>query len=105
MREICLLGAWLGDVVNTELRVRDRSQRPWVKYVAVKNYSYNMLFTMLGWDRGTKSFDWALSNICEHLMWLALEEDRCEWILGILREASRRNTTAFRSTLAVGHVT
>ena len=84
-RDINRLGAWLGDTVNTELCVRARTHRPRVKYVVVLNSSYKELGTMLGLDSGVNSSANNVANIFEHLMWLALEEDRCEWILAVLR--------------------
>ena len=85
MRDISRLGAWLGDLVNTELCVRARTHGSRVKYVVVLNSSYKALGRKLGLDSGVTSSAKNLGNIFEHLMWLALEEDRCEWILGVLR--------------------
>ena len=111
MRKICRLGAWLGDSVNMEICIRAGTRRSNVRYVVLLHSSYKWLAPILGFDCGVLSDSGVNSsanhvgNVFERLMWLALEEDRCEWILGILREASRRDTTAFRSTLAVGHAT
>ena len=85
MCDISRLGAWLGDVVNTELRVRAHTHRSGVQYVVVHNSSYKVLGKRLGLASGTNSSDNNVGNLFEHLMWLALEEHRCEWILGVLR--------------------
>ena len=85
MRDISRLGAWLGDVVNTERCVRAHTHRSKVEFVVVFNSSYKMLGTSLGLDTGVNSSANNVGNIFEHLMWLALEEHRCEWILGVLQ--------------------
>ena len=84
-RDISRLGAWLGDVVHTERCVRARTRRARVQFVVVLNSSYKVLGTKLGLDSGVNSSANNVGNIFEHLMWLALEEKRCEWILGVLR--------------------
>ena len=85
MCNISRLGAWLGDVVNTELCVRAHTHRSRAAYVLVMNSSYKELGTLLGLHSGVNSSANNVGNIFEHLMWLALEEYRCEWILGVLR--------------------
>ena len=74
----------MGDTVNTELCVRCGRAKPRAQYVVVKNDSYKRLGTVLHLDTGWNSSANNVGNVLEHLMWLALEEDRCEWILGVL---------------------
>ena len=118
MRDICRLGAWLGDLVNTELCVRARTHVPWVNYVEVSHSLYTALGRMIGLDNdiclalypGARNLDYVfehlvpsagnLGYIFEHLMWLALEEDRCEWILGVLRCLPIEYVTLYFSELA-----
>ena len=100
MRDISRLGAWLGDTVNTELCVRARTHRSWLHYVVVLNSSYKVLGRMLGLDSGVTSSAKNLGNIFEHLMWLALEEDRCEWILGVLECLPAGDLTLYFSDFA-----
>ena len=85
MCQICRLGAWLGDVANTERCVRAGKCRRSAAFVAVHNASYKKLADMLGWKSGWNSSPNNVGNLFEHLMWLALEDCRCEWILGVLR--------------------
>ena len=84
MPDICRLGAWLGDTVYTELCITAGTHYPNVRYVVVSNSSYKELAPILGCDSESLSA-LRVGNIFEHLMWLALEEDRCEWILAVLR--------------------
>ena len=85
MRDISRLGAWLGDTVHTELCVRTGSHHRGVKWVVVNNENYKELGTLLEVDTGQITSANNMGNMLEHLMWLALEEHRCEWILGVLR--------------------
>ena len=103
MCNISRLGAWLGDVVNTERCVRAHTHRSRVQYVVVFNSSYKMLGTLLGLDSGVNSSANNVGNIFEHLMWLALEEHRCEWILGVLR-CLAVDGTATDSALSLIHI-
>ena len=93
MCNISRLGAWLGDVVNTELCVRARTHRSGAAYVVVLNSSYKQLGSLLDLDSGHISSANNVGNLFEHLMWLALEEYRCEWILGVLRCLAVDGTT------------
>ena len=69
--------------MNTELCVRAGTHKPRAKYVVVHNDSYKRLGTVLHLDTGRISSANNVGNVLEHLMWLALEENRCEWILGV----------------------
>ena len=76
MCNISRLGAWLGDVANTERCMRAGTHKSKAAYVVVHNSSYKHLADLLGWQSGWCSSSNNVGNIFEHLMWLALEEYR-----------------------------
>ena len=92
MNDISRMGAWLGDVVHTELCVRAGTHNAWAQFVVVHNKCYKRLGMELLCETDVNSSPNNVGNIFEHLHWLAfeekkenVEEQRCEWILAVLR--------------------
>jgi len=83
-------GAWLGDVVFTDLLVVF-GKRANMQYAAVGNKFYTWLGGALGVTAlGTQNSSANnVGNVMEFLHWLAYEEDRCEWVVAICLLAAR----------------
>ena len=82
---ICRIGSWLGDAVHSEVVVRECGFRPSIQYKAIGNGPYKQLSMALNLADAEKSSNNNCGNILEHMMWLALENKRYEWILGVVR--------------------
>jgi len=77
------MGAWLGDCVHTELLVRAGRLAPHRQYSPTANAAYGTLGHYLRVVTGNYSSRNNVGNVLEHLMWIALEEDRCHFIVAV----------------------
>ena len=82
-------GAWLADCMITELKVREQGLRSSVHYHAVGNPEYQIIGQEMGiaQECGTNSSANNVGNQLECLCWVALEEDRPEWIIALVWHA------------------
>ena len=83
-RNVCRPGSWLADLLATELRVRRQELRPNAKFWAISNDAYASLAKSLDISQETCNSANNVGNILEHLTWVALEEKRCIWALGVV---------------------
>ena len=83
-RNVCRPGSWLADLLATELRVRRQELRPNAKFWAISNDAYASLAKDLNISQQNCNSANNVGNILEHLTWVALEEKRCIWALGVV---------------------
>ena len=82
-------GAYLADCMITELKVREQGSRSSVHYHAVGNGEYQIIGHEMGiaQECATNSSANNVGNQLECLCWVALEEDRPEWIIALVWHA------------------
>ena len=93
-------GAFLADCMITELKVREQGSRSSVHYHVVGNGEYQAIGHEMGivnHEIGNNSAN-NVGNQLECLCWVALEEDRPEWIIALVWHALRLQLTPRWST-------
>ena len=93
-------GAFLADCMITELKVREQGSRSSVHYHVVGNGEYQAMGHEMGivnHEIGNSSAN-NVGNQLECLCWVALEEDRPEWIIALVWHARRLQLTPRWST-------
>ena len=93
-------GAFLADCMITELKVREQGSRSSVHYHVVGNGEYQAMGHEMGivnHEIGNNSAN-NVGNQLECLCWVALEEDRPEWIIALVWHALRLQLTPRWST-------
>ena len=82
---ICRIGSWLGDTVHTEVLIMENPKRKNMEFKAIGNDAYKRLWTALDLPSTENCSSNNCGNILEHMMWLAFESGRYNWILGVVR--------------------
>jgi hypothetical protein len=80
---ICCIGSWLGDIVHTEVSIRNGNKKS-IKFKAISNEAYKRLWIALDLPNTENCSSNNCGHILEHMMWLAFESGRYNWILGVV---------------------
>ena len=83
--DICRISSWLGDGVHTEVLIRNGILKRTIEFTAIGNDAYKRLWTALDLPNTENCSSNNCGNILEHMMWLAFESGRYNWILGVVR--------------------
>ena len=81
--KMAAVGAWFGDCIFSELLVRAGHMSSTRKYRATPNSAYAFLARSIEVCTGDYGSNNNLGNVMEHLMWLALEENRCIFAVAV----------------------